>query len=109
MLVAFSMVPLDKGPHFSPIVARMMKIIKESGLPHELNAMGTLIEGEWEDVFDVINKCREELRKDSERVSIKIWVDDKAGATGMLKKKVESVAEKLGEPARKHPPPPPCG
>jgi uncharacterized protein (TIGR00106 family) len=89
MLVAFSMIPLDKGPHFSACVAGMMEIIRESGLPHELNAMCTLVEGDWDRVFDLINKCREELRKDSDRVSIKIWVDDKA--------------------PRKHPPPPPCG
>ncbi len=97
MLVSFSMVPLDKGPHFSSIVARLMKIVKESGLPHQLTPMSTIIEGEWDEVLDVINRCRLELRKDSERVSIKIWVDDKAGATDMLHRKTESVMEKLDE------------
>lgn len=97
MLVSFAMIPLDKGPHFSDIVAKSLKIIRESGLPYELTAMSTLIEGDWDEVMAVINKCRLEIRKDSERVSIKIWVDDKAGAEGMLKGKVKSVREKMGE------------
>jgi len=97
MLVAFSMIPLDKGVHLSAEVARVIKLVKESGLPYQLTAMATLVEGEWDEVFDLIKKCRDELRKDSERVSIKIWVDDKAGAKDMLHKKVESVEEKLKE------------
>ena len=95
MLVSFSMIPLDKGPHLSEYVARIMRIVKESGLPYELNAMSTVVEGDWDDVFGTIKKCRDELRKDSDRVSITILVDDKAGATDQLHKKVESVEKKL--------------
>lgn len=95
MLVSFAMIPLDKGSHFSESVAGLMKIIRDSGLPHELTAMSTIIEGEWDEVFDVINRCRLELRKNSERISIKIWVDDKAGAEDMLHRKPKSVMDKL--------------
>ncbi len=97
MLVSFSMIPLDKGPHFSGYVASLMKIVRASGLPHELTAMSTIVEGEWDQVMDLIDQCRRELRKDSERVSIKIWVDDKAGAEGMLHCKPKSVMDKLEE------------
>jgi uncharacterized protein (TIGR00106 family) len=95
MLVSFSMIPLDKGAHFSEYVARVMRIIEESGLPYELNSMSTVVEGDWDQVFGLIKRCRDELRKDSDRVSIKIWVDDKAGATDQLHEKVESVEKKL--------------
>jgi len=96
MLVSFSMIPLDKGPHYSPYVATMIRIIRDSGLPHQLTPMSTIVEGEWDQIFNLINMCREELRKDSDRVSIKIWVDDKAGAENMLNQKIESVKDKLG-------------
>ncbi len=95
MLVSFSMIPLDKGAHFSPFVARLLKIVRASGLPHQLTPMSTIVEGDWDEIFDLINECRKELRKDSERVSIKIWVDDKAGATDMLHGKLKSVEEKM--------------
>jgi len=95
MLVSFAMIPLDKGASFSEHVAKLMEIIEDSGLPNELTAMSTIIEGEWDEVMDVINKCRLALRENSDRVSIKIWVDDKAGATGMLSGKTKSVREKM--------------
>jgi len=95
MLVAFSMIPLDKGDHFSPYVAGILKIIEKSGLPYELNPMSTVIEGDWDEVFGVIDECRRELAKESRRISIKIWVDDKVGAEDMLHTKVKSVKEKL--------------
>jgi uncharacterized protein (TIGR00106 family) len=97
MLALFSMIPLDKGAHFSPYVARITKIIQDSGLPNELNAMSTVVEGSWDEVMDLINRCRLELRKDSERVSIKIWIDDKADSDDMLHRKIESVKEKMGD------------
>jgi uncharacterized protein (TIGR00106 family) len=95
MLVSFSMIPLDKGAHFSPYVAKLTKIVKESGLPNQLTAMSTIIEGDWDEVMDVINKCRLELLKDSERISVKIWIDEKVGARGMLTGKIKSVEEKM--------------
>jgi len=95
MLVSFSMIPLDKGPHFTPYIARITKIIKESGLPNQLTPMSTIVEGEWDEVFGLIDKCRKELRKDSERVSIKIWVDDRAGVTDALNTKVGKVEKAL--------------
>lgn len=95
MLVSFAMYPLDKGEHLSPYVARITRIIKESGLPNDLNAMSTVIEGEWDEIFALIKKCRDELAKDCSRISIKIWVDDKIGAKDQMTKKVKSVEEKL--------------
>ncbi len=97
MLVSFSMIPLDKGPHFSKHVARLMDIIKDSELPHELTAMSTIVEGDWDEVMALINNCREELRRDSERVSIKIWIDDKAGSSDELTRKPKAVKEKMKE------------
>jgi len=95
MLASFAMYPLDKGAHLSEYVARITRIIDESGLPHELNAMSTVVEGDWDEVLGLIKRCRDELRKDSERVSIKIWIDDKAGESDQIHKKVESVKKKL--------------
>jgi uncharacterized protein (TIGR00106 family) len=95
MLVSFAMYPIDKGAHLSPYVARITRIIKESGLPNQLTPMSTIIEGQWDEVFDLIKKCHDELLKDCKRISIKIWIDDKVGAVDQLKYKVESVEEKL--------------
>jgi uncharacterized protein (TIGR00106 family) len=95
VIVNFSTFPLDKGESLSSYVARAIKIIQESGLPYELTAMGTSIEGEWEEVSAVVDKCFRELQKDSNRVYLALKADYRKGPGGRLKSKVESVKGKL--------------
>jgi uncharacterized protein (TIGR00106 family) len=93
----FSVVPLGPGvgDSLSPYVARCLRIVRESGLPYQLTPMGTVLEGEWDQVFAVIKRCRDELRRDFERVLITIRVDDREAPPGRLRSKVESVLGKL--------------
>jgi len=91
------MIPLDKGDSFSKYVARSIEVVKESGLPYQLTPMGTCVEGEWDEVFDVIKRCFEEQQKDSGRVSVSIKADYRKGKSGRLKSKIESVKRIVGE------------
>ena len=101
MLAQFTIIPLDKGMHFSAYVARMTEIIENSGLPNKLTAMSTIVEGEWDEVMAVIKACRDELARDSKRLSVNISIDDRVGATGSLEGKIKSVEEKLGREVSK--------
>jgi uncharacterized protein (TIGR00106 family) len=76
-------------------VARSIRIIQESGLPYEFRAMGTSIEGEWEEVMAVVNRCFEAMARDCNRVSLSLKADFRRGPSGRLARKVESVLEKL--------------
>ena len=60
MMVEFSIVPLGKGASVSPVIARVMKIIMENGVRYKANPMGTVIEGEWGQLMDLIKKCHDE-------------------------------------------------
>ncbi len=95
VIVDFSMYPLDKGESLSPYVARSVKIIRESGLPYEFRAMGTSIEGEWDEVMEVVKRCFEAMRRDCGRVSLSLKADYRKGTGGRMQRKVESVNEKL--------------
>jgi len=95
VIVEFSIIPLGKSEGLSEDVAEAIKIIKESGLPYQLGPMGTCIEGEWDQIMDVINKCRKKLRKKYKRVYLVIKVDDKEGAVNQITYKVRAVEEKL--------------
>ncbi len=95
LLITFSIFPLDKGESLSQYVARAVKIIKDSGLPYELGPMGTSIEGEWDEVMDVVNRCFEELQKDCNRVYMGISGDYRKGGSHRIAAKVESVKKKL--------------
>jgi uncharacterized protein (TIGR00106 family) len=101
VLLDFSMTPLGQGEGVSPYVARCVKIVEESGLAYRLHAMGTTVEGELGDVFDVVRRCFEELQKDCPRITCSIKMDYRAGQAGRLESKVRSVEEILGKPPRK--------
>lgn len=96
MLVEFSVAPMGKGESISADVAKVINIIDRSGLPYRTHAMGTLIEGSWEDCMRVVKKCHDVVRKSSARVYTRIAIDDRKGKTKMMESKLQSVERKLG-------------
>ncbi len=96
VLLEFSMSPLDKGESLSKYVARSIDIIDKSGIPYQLTPMGTILEGEWEDVFGVVQACFERMQQDCGRISINIRCDYRKDRSGRLEQKIRSVESKLG-------------
>jgi uncharacterized protein (TIGR00106 family) len=96
VLLEFSIFPLDKGDSLSPYVARCLKIIDECGLDYRLHAMGTIVEGEIDQVLNVLRSCHEALATDCERISCTAKLDYRKGHAGRLVSKVESVEHKAG-------------
>lgn len=101
LLLELSISPLDQGEHLSECVAEAVDVIDRSGLPYQLTAMGTLIEGEWDAVFGVVRQCYETMRKRSRRISIQIKVDAREGPGGRLSSKVETLEHRLGRTLRR--------
>ena len=97
MLLEFSIYPLDKGESVGKFVARAVNIVDKSGLPYQLHAMGTVIEGEWEECFRVVQKCFTALKKDCRRIEVVLKVDYRAGHLGRLTSKVRSIEKRLGQ------------
>jgi uncharacterized protein (TIGR00106 family) len=95
VIVEFSIFPMDKGESLSPYVARAIKTIQDSGLPYELNPMGTCVEGEWSEVMALVDRCFQKMQKDCGRVNLSLKADYRKGSSGRLKSKVASVIEKL--------------
>ncbi len=95
VIVDFSLFPLDKGESLSPYVARSLRIIQESGLPYDFRAMGTSLEGEWDEVMEVVRRCLEAMRADCNRVVLHLKADCRKGPGGRLQRKIDSVREKL--------------
>lgn len=98
VIVELTIFPTDKGTSLSPYVARALRVIMESGLPHRLGPMGTCIEGEWDEVMAVVTGCFKELQKDCTRVNVQLKADWRAGGGGRMAAKPASVLEKLGGP-----------
>lgn len=96
VLLEFSLFPIGKGQSVGRYVARSLDIIDKSGVPYELHSMGTILEGEWDEVFAVVRKCYERMRKDCPRLALTLKVDYRRGARGRLKSKVASVERRVG-------------
>lgn len=100
MIVAFSVAPATTDTHnaeMADAVARAVAIVRESGLPNETTAMFTTVEGEWDEVFDVIKRATAAVEEVSPRVSLVIKADIRKGYTGMLTQKVESLEKSLAK------------
>ncbi len=95
-LMELTMIPLDKGESFSKYVAQSLDIIDSSGLDYILTPMGTVIEGEWDDLLGVLDRCFQNFEKQSDRISVNVKFDYRKGKTGRIKGKTMSVEQKLG-------------
>ena len=108
MLVAFSVSPsgapaTGPAPHDASVhgaVAAAVKIVRESGLPNKTDAMFTTIEGEWDEVFDVIKRATEAVGQFGERVSLVLKADIRPGYYGELTGKVERLEAAISEQDR---------
>lgn len=94
MIAEFSIIPIGKGESLSAAVAEAFRIIEASGIPYEHHAMGTNLEGEWEEVLAVIKACRDRLLENANRVSLSIKIDDRKGRTDGLAGKVAAAKAK---------------
>jgi uncharacterized protein (TIGR00106 family) len=95
------MSPLQKGESVGPYVARSLKVIIDSGLDYRLHAMGTLIEGELDQVLEVMKQCFEAMAVDCDRITCTAKLDFRRGHIGRLETKVQSVELQLGQTLKK--------
>jgi len=97
MLAEFRIVPVGSGEETKELVAKTLAIVEKSELDYQLTAMGTLLEGEWEEILFVIQKCHEEIKKVAPRVVTEITIDDRKDLSGRLKGNVLEVEYVLGK------------
>lgn len=101
MIVAFSVAPSgtptdapagtgdDASVHTA--VAAAVRVVRESGLPNHTGSMFTEIEGEWDEVMDVVKRATEAVARYGSRVSLVLKADIRPGHTGEITGKVERL------------------
>ena len=97
MITAFSISPTaaDDSGGVSEAVAAAVRVVRESGLPNETNAMFTNIEGEWDEVMAVVKRAVDVVAEVSPRVGLVLKADIRPGYDGQLTAKVERVERAL--------------
>ena len=83
-------------PSVSRYVAGCERILRDSGLAHELTAMGTIIEGDLDEILSVVRRMHESpFRDGAMRVSTFIKIDDRRDKEHTIARKMQSVREKM--------------
>ena len=99
MIAAFSISPSggDDTGGVSAAVAEAVRIVRASGLPNETNAMFTNVEGEWDEVMEVVKQAVAAVAAVSPRTSLVLKADIRPGFTGQLAAKVQRIEDALAE------------
>lgn len=81
----------------SPYVANAHKAIKDmENIEVELNAMGTVMEGNLDDLLEAVRRMQEAVFDNgANRVYSVIKIDDRRDKKSKIQDKIESVKEKL--------------
>lgn len=98
VLLEISTFPMDKGESLSRYVSEVVKMIKDSGFDHQLNAMGTIVEtDDIKQALTLVEKAYDILDGlGCNRVYSVLKFDVRKGKTRRLSGKVQSVTEKIG-------------
>ncbi|OAA20583.1 uncharacterized protein, MTH1187 family [Frankia sp. EI5c] len=97
MLVAFSVTPVGVGEDVAAPVAAAVRVVRDSGLPNETNAMFTMVEGEWAEVLEVVRQATEAVAAQCGRVSLVLKADIRPGVSDALHGKVASLERHLAD------------
>ena len=95
MIANFAIFPVGKDESLSAYVAEVFKIIEASGLKYQHHEMGTNIEGEWEEVIELVNSCRKKMLESANRIYMVLTIDERKGQSDRLGKKVASARAKI--------------
>jgi uncharacterized protein (TIGR00106 family) len=100
VLLEFAMSPTGEGESLSRHVARILDVIDRSGVPYQLTAMGTLLEGDFDVVMGVVSDCFRALQPDCRRIGMNLKMDYRAGTASRLHSKIEAVEAHVGRKLR---------
>lgn len=95
MIIAFSITPLGVGEGVGEYVADAVRVVRDSGLPNHTDAMFTSVEGDWDEVMDVVKRAVDAVAARAPRVSLVLKADIRPGVTDGLTAKVETIERLL--------------
>lgn len=101
VLLQFSMFPLDKGESVSKYVAPSLEIIDKSGLKYQFTPTGTILEGEYDEVMNVVKQCYEKMNEECNRIICNMKFDARKGKDGRIHSKTEKVESILDKKLNK--------
>lgn len=97
MIVAFSISPSGVGASVAEHVAEAVKVVRASGLPNHTDAMFTTVEGEWDEVMDVIHRAVDAVAANAPRVGLVLKADIRTDRQDSVEAKVARLERHLSD------------
>ena len=94
MIAIITVVPAGKEA-LSKAVSEVVDVIDTSGISYQLTSMGTILEGEPDEVWAVVRQCHEKMRASNHRVLTHISIDDREDAVESIRTKVDDIENHL--------------
>ena len=96
VMMDLCVVPIGVGVSLSEYIVECQRVLKAAGLKTELHAYGTIIEGEWDEVFTAVKACHEAVHaKGAPRITTTIKVGTRVDRAQTMEEKVSSVKDRL--------------
>ena len=98
MIVEISFVPIGVGTSLSTYIAKVIRNLEKSGLKYQLTSMGTIVEGEWNEISKLIDNSHNLLfEMGIERIITNIKIDYRLDKKSSMQDKIDSVKKKMVE------------
>jgi uncharacterized protein (TIGR00106 family) len=96
-IVEINIVPLGtSAPSVGQYIAGAIEILQECGLKYELTSMGTIVEGDLDEILSLAKRMHETpFLKGIQRVVTTIRIDDRRDRKATSSDKIKSVSDKL--------------
>jgi len=98
LIAEISFVPIGVGTSLSRYIAVVIKNIEKSGLKYQLTPMGTIVEGEWNEISKLIDYSHDLIfEMGIERIITNIKIDYRLDKKSSMQDKLDSVKKKMVE------------
>lgn len=96
VMIDLCVVPIGVGVSVSDHVAACERVIAAAGLSHQLHPFGTIIEGDWDELFAVVKQCHQVVHAmGAPRIHTTLRVGTRTDRDQSMQEKVASVERKL--------------
>jgi uncharacterized protein (TIGR00106 family) len=98
VMLDFCVVPIGVGVSVSKYVAECQRVLLEAGLSHQMHPYGTVVEGEWDEVFDALRRCHERVHAlGAPRISTSLRLGTRVDRDQSMQDKLDSVNQLLSK------------
>jgi uncharacterized protein (TIGR00106 family) len=98
VMLDFCVVPLGVGVSVSAYVAECQRVLVAAGLSHQMHPYGTVVEGEWDEVFAALRTCHERVHAlGAPRISTSLRLGTRVDRDQSMEDKMTSVQRELAD------------